>query len=156
VTGRGELAPAAEHATADVTVRITPGLALRLATRDEAAWKEIEVAGDTEFAQAVNYVARNLQWDLEEDLSRLFGDVAAHRMAEAGRTLSRWGGQSAENVGRSLAEYWTEEAPLIARARDVADFNRAVDALRDDVARLEKRVEPLSNRQGTKTPRKSG
>jgi ubiquinone biosynthesis protein UbiJ len=150
VTGRGELAPAAEHATADVTVRITPGLALRLATRDEAAWKEIEVAGDTEFAQAVNYVARNLQWDLEEDLSRLFGDVAAHRMAEAGRTLSRWGSQSAENVGRSLAEYWTEEDPLIAGAREVEEFNRAVDALRDDVARLEKRLDHLSRQDGMK------
>ena len=45
------------------------------------------------------------------------------------------------NTGRSFAEYWTEEQPLIAGARDIEAFNRAVDQLRDDAARLEKRIE---------------
>ena len=38
---------------------------------------------------------------------------------------------------------WTEERPLIAAARDLGEFNRDVDTLRDDVARLEKRIEIL-------------
>ena len=41
----------------------------------------------------------------------------------------------------------TEEQPLIAGARDLEQFSRAVDQLRDDTARLEKRLENLSNRQ---------
>jgi ubiquinone biosynthesis protein UbiJ len=151
----GEVAPAARDAVPAVTIRLTPGLMLRLAARDEAAWREIEVAGDTDFGSAVNRVARNLRWDVEEDLSRVFGDIAAHRMAESGRTLRRWGEQAAENTGRAFAEYWTEERPVIAAARDLEDFSRAVDQLRDDVARFEKRLEYFINRQDAKTPKKN-
>jgi ubiquinone biosynthesis protein UbiJ len=73
-------------------------------------------------------------------------------MAESGRTLRRWGEQALLNTGRSFAEYWTEERPLIASARDLDDFNRTVDELRDDVARFEKRVEKFLNRQVAPIP----
>ena len=143
----GQVVPAATDSLPAVTIRLTPGLLLRLAARDEAAWREIEAAGDADFATAINHVARNLRWDVEEDLSRVFGDIAAHRMAESGRTLRRWGEQALENTGRSFAEYWTEEQPLIAGARDLEAFNRAVDEVRDDVARLEKRLALFANRE---------
>lgn len=146
VLDSGEVAIADADAAPVVTARLTPGLMLRLAARDETAWQDVEIAGDTDFAAAIHHLARNLRWDLEEDLSRVFGDIAAHRMAETGRTLNRWGAQALENTGRAFAEYWTEEQPLIAGKRDLDDFNRAVDALRDDVARLEKRIENLSRR----------
>ena len=148
----GEFRRAAADAEPAVTIRLTPGLMLRIAARDEAAWREIEFAGDADFGAAINRVARNLRWDVEEDLSRVFGDIAARRMTETGRTLRRWGEQAVENTGRSFAEYWTEERPLIAAARDLEAFSRAVDQLRDDAARFEKRLEILLNRQGAKTP----
>lgn len=146
VLENGEVS-AARAETTDVTIRISPGIALRLLARDDSVWKDIDVTGDAEFAAAVNQVWRNLQWDIEEDLALVFGDIAAHRMAEAGRTLDRWRAQSFDNLARSFAEYWTEEQPLIARARDVEQFNREVDELRDDAARLEKRIEELASRQ---------
>lgn len=142
----GAVAPATPGAIPDATVRLTPGLALRLSARDETAWREVEAAGDVEFVAVVSQVARNLRWDIEEDLSRVFGDIAAHRMAETGRGLRRWGGQALENTGRSFAEYWTEEQPLLAGAHEVERFNRAVDQLRDDVARLEKRIDQAAGR----------
>jgi ubiquinone biosynthesis protein UbiJ len=143
----GEVAAADAAAAPVVTARLTPGLMLRLAARDETAWQDVEISGDTDFAAAIHHVVRNLRWDVEEDLSRVFGDIAAHRMAESARTLNRWGEQALENTGRAFAEYWTEERPLIAGKRDLDEFNRAVDALRDDVARLEERIENLSRRR---------
>jgi ubiquinone biosynthesis protein UbiJ len=143
VVENGEIIAAASAAAPDVTLRVTPGLLLRLAARDENAWREIDIAGDADFASAIHHVARNLRWDIEEDLSRVFGDITAHRMAEAGRTVRRWGEQAADNTARSFAEYWTEEQPLIAARRDLEAFSRSVDQLRDDLARLEKRVEFL-------------
>jgi ubiquinone biosynthesis protein UbiJ len=140
----GEVAPAADGTVPAATVRLSPGLALRLAARDERAWREIEIEGDTDFAAAIHHVARNLRWDVEEDLARVLGDVAAHRMAETGRAFQRWSEQAAANTGRAFAEYWTEEQPLIAAARDLEAFARAVDELRDDAARLEKRIEQLT------------
>lgn len=147
VLSSGEIAAAAPGVTPSVTLRLTPGLVLRVAARDENAWREVEVIGDADFAAAINQLVRQLRWDIEEDLSRFFGDVAAHRMAETGRAFRRWGSETAGHMGRSLADYWTEEDPLIASAAEIADFNRAADTLRDDVARLEKRIEALSNRQ---------
>lgn len=153
VVENGEITAAAVSVTPNVTLRLTPGLLVRLAARDENAWREIDMAGDADFASAIHYVARNLRWDVEEDLSRVFGDIAAHRMAETGKTIRRWGEQAADNTARSFAEYWTEEQPLIAARRDLDEFGRAVDQLRDDTARLEKRIEHHLNRQGAKTPR---
>lgn len=150
VLDSGEVVMAAADAAPAVTIKLTPGLMLRLAAREETAWREIEVSGDTDFAAVINHLARNLRWDVEEDLSRVFGDIAAHRMAETGRTFQRWGERALENTGRSFTEYWTEEQPLIAGAHDLEAYNRAVDQLRDDAARLEKRVEQLLNRQDAK------
>ena len=142
----GEVAPAAADAVPAATVRLGPGLMLRIAASDESAWQEVDITGDTDLATAIHHVARNLRWDVEEDLARVFGNVVAHRMAESGRTLQRWGKQAADNTGRSFAEYWTEEQPLIAAARDLEEFSRAVDVLRDDAARLEKRIERLGRK----------
>jgi len=142
----GEVAPAAADAVPAATVKLGPGLMLRIAARDESAWREVDITGDTDLATVIHHVARNLRWDVEEDLARVFGDVVAHRMAESGRTLQRWGRQAADNTGRSFAEYWTEEQPLIAAARDLEEFSRAVDELRDDAARLEKRIERLGRK----------
>lgn len=155
VLSNGEVAAAASGVTPSVTLRLTPGLVLRLAAHDENAWREVELVGDAEFGAAINQLVRQLRWDVEEDLSRFFGDVAAHRLAETGRSFRRWGEQTAEHAGRSLADYWTEEDPLITRAPEVARFNREVDALRDDVARLEKRLENLLNHQAAKPAKDS-
>lgn len=145
ILGSGELSPAPPEAVPRVTIALTPGVLLRVLARDESVWNEIAVTGDTEFATSLNYVWRNLRWDIEEDLARVFGDIAAHRMIETGRTLDRWRVQSFDSVARSFAEYWTEEQPLIAHARDIEQFNRDVDRLRDDAARLEKRIERLTS-----------
>jgi ubiquinone biosynthesis protein UbiJ len=77
-------------------------------------------------------------------------------MMQTGETLRQWGAQAGDNLARSFAEYWTEEQPLIARASDVEKFNRDVDRLRDDVARLEKRVENLLNRQDATSATRNG
>ena len=151
----GEVSAAPGGATASVTLRLTPGLLLRLAARDDNAWREVEVIGDSDFAVAINQLVRQLRWDVEEDLSRLFGDIGAHRLVQTGRSFQRWGQQTARHVGRSMADYWTEEDPLIASAAELAAFYQAVDRARDDVARLEKRMENVLNRQSTKNARKN-
>ena len=147
VLDSGEVAAAPAAAAPAVTLKLSPGLMLRLAARDEAAWTQVETSGDTDFAATIGQLARDLRWDFEEDLSRVFGDIAAHRIAETGRALQRWGGESLENLARAFAEYWTEQDPLIVPAPELEEFNRAVDTVRDDLARLEKRIERLSRQR---------
>ncbi len=146
----GATTAASTEIAPDVTLRLTPGVMLRLAARDASAWHDIAVEGDPPLAAALHHIARNIRWDVEEDLSRVFGDIAAHRMVETGRKLDTWGRQGADNLARSFAEYWTEEQPLIAARADIEQFNLEVDALRDDVARLEKRIEQLTSASATR------
>jgi ubiquinone biosynthesis protein UbiJ len=47
----------------------------------------VKIEGDVQLAAEVGWLAENLRWDAEEDLSRLIGDAPAHALAEAGRRL---------------------------------------------------------------------
>ena len=142
----GEVTPASAGTTPDATLTVTPALLLRMATRDDTAWRDITVDGDTALAAAVNHLWRHLRWDVEEDLSRVFGDVAAHRMTGSAQAMAQWAKMSGENLMRSFTEYWTEERPAVAAANDLAGFAADVDRLRDDLARLEKRISKLAAR----------
>ncbi|HAF55015.1 MAG TPA: hypothetical protein DCL01_07325, partial [Thauera sp.] len=74
------------------------------------------------------------------DLSRVLGDIAAHRLVAGGRRLAAEGRRSLERAGGSLAEYVTEEAPLLVPRAALPGFAQEVVALRDAVGRLDKRV----------------
>ena len=139
----GEVATALPGAVRDLDVRISPFLLPRLAAHDEAAFREIEMLGDMELAQEVSFLAKNLTWDAEEDLSRVVGDVAAHRMATAARALRDWGADAGLRIAQGAAEYWTEESALIASRVKVDTFVNGVAELRDAVERLEKRIDKL-------------
>jgi len=142
----GEVAPAPAGAVPDATLTVTPGLLLRMAARDDTAWRDIAIDGDTVLAGAVHHLWRHLRWDAEEDLSRVFGDIAAHRMADSARALGQWARISGENLARSFTEYVTEERPSVAATHDIRRFAADVDLLRDDLARLEKRITRLAAR----------
>jgi ubiquinone biosynthesis protein UbiJ len=110
----------------------------------DAVMRAARIEGSAEFAEALGFVIRNLRWDAEEDLSKIVGDIAAHRIVAGSREFAGWQQQAAQNFAANLAEYFTEEQPLIARQGDIAAFSGDIDRLRDDVARLEKRLQRLT------------
>lgn len=136
----GEMTAAVAGVANDLEVRIAPPLLPRLAAREEAAWNEVGMVGDPEFGREISFIARNLSWDVEEDLSKWMGDVAAHRAVSAARGLHRWGRDAAIRLAQGAAEYWTEEAPLIASRVKVATFTEEVARLREDLDRLAARI----------------
>jgi len=143
VQSTGEVTAALPGTPEDLAVRLWPFLVPRLAAGEEAAFREIEMQGDAELAQEVSFLARNLTWDYEEDLSKVIGDIAAHRLAGAARGLARWSREAALRSAQGAAEYWTEESPLVASRVKVESFVHGVSELRDGVDRLEKRLERL-------------
>ena len=145
ITGSGLLDRAQAETANALVVKLSPGALPLVLARDETARKRVEIEGSADLAGAVDYLFRHLSWDFEEDLSGVFGDIVAHRLASGGKALATWPRDAALRLAESLAEYWTEEQPLLARPTDVESFCRDVDALRDDVARLEKRVAYLSH-----------
>ena len=152
IRDNGEVGDAAPDGPRDSAFALTPGVALRILAADPNAWREVQMSGDTELAREILFVAQHLRWDAEEDLSRVFGDIAAHRMVQAAGDLKHWQQRAADSIARSAVAYWTDEQPLIATRPDVERFVREVDALRDDVARVEKRIENLAPRVASGKP----
>ena len=139
----GEVARAVASAGRDLDVRISPFLLPRLAAGEDAAYREIQMSGDMELAHEISAIARVLDWDFEEDLSHVVGDIAAHRIGGGIRAARRWSRDAALRMAQGASEYWTEEQPLIATRVKVEDFVAEVARLRDDVERLDKRIAHL-------------
>ncbi len=103
----------------------------------EALAPHLALEGDLLVAAALADVARSARWDFEEDLSRVTGDVIAHRIGRAvrgfGAALRGFDARSSDAVSRKLT---TAGGPLIGRP-EFAQFSDALASLSDRVARLE-------------------
>lgn len=143
----GLLSATVAGASADVVCVVPPSLLPRLAFQDEAAYGQIQTSGDAALLAEIFYLSRNLRWDAAEDLSRVTGDIAAERIVQLVTGKHRQLRDTALNLSQALAEYWTEERPLLAKPEQVASFVQQVDGLRDDVARLEQRLAKLTSRK---------
>jgi ubiquinone biosynthesis protein UbiJ len=140
----GALREAAADVSADASCTIPPSLLPRLALRDENAFKQIESAGDAALLTEIFFLARNLRWDAAEDLSRVTGDIAAERIVQFAKAKQQQVHDTALNLSQALAEYWTEEHPLLAKPQQLVAFAQQVDGLRDEVEQLEQRIQQLS------------
>jgi ubiquinone biosynthesis accessory factor UbiJ len=140
----GNLVTAGETNVPDTTVTITPSLLLRLLAKDEAANRQINIEGDIHLATELAKVFSNMRWDYEDDLSRLIGDIPAHKIGAFTRGAAKSVKETGRNVTEMLSEYWQEETPLIAKKRHVEQFNAQVDTLSADVARFEKKLAKLT------------
>lgn len=108
-----------------------------------AAAGELEVTGDTEFAQEFLRLLREADFDVEEWLSGYLGDIAAHRAGQFLRSAFGYGRRVAETLTLDTAEYLREETRDLVHAEEVAQWNGAVDRLRADADRLEARLNRL-------------
>lgn len=121
---------------------LLPGQADALQSLVRAA----RIDGDADFAHAISAVAGNLRWDIEEDLSKLVGDAAAVQLVAGARALVREVQTARTKLAGNVAEYFLEEQPQLVRPRQIDALGAAVRTLRDDLARLDKRVALLESR----------
>jgi ubiquinone biosynthesis protein UbiJ len=89
VTPAGLLDLAGEDAVPDLTLVLTEESPFALAQHVIKGDKPpVRVEGDVQLAAEVNWLADNVRWDVEEDLSRIVGDTPAHLLMETGRKMS--------------------------------------------------------------------
>lgn len=141
----GSLCMAGETVKADAIVHIPPSLAMRLLAKDEAAKSYIKVDGDILLATEVSKVLQLMRWDIEEDLSKAVGDIAAFKIGEISKNTFAEAKKQTINVAEMVTEYWQEEINILAKKRHVEQFIQYVDTLRNDVERFEKRLEKLAS-----------
>ncbi|HEU4351865.1 MAG TPA: hypothetical protein VFR66_08295 [Burkholderiales bacterium] len=133
----------AGSAEPSLTMTFKPQLLSVLARGEEHVMKAVEVSGNDRLAAEVLVLARHLRWDAEEALSRLIGDIAAHRLAGAGRAFAAWHVDAARRLIAALGDYLTDEKQLLARRAELGALGESLAQLRDGIARLDKRIKQL-------------
>jgi ubiquinone biosynthesis protein UbiJ len=109
---------------------------------------DVAISGDAQLAERFRELGRLLRPDPEEELALLVGDVAAHRLGRLARSALRLPRRAARTTLMNLAEYLGHERGDLVPRREGEQFLRGVDSLREDVDRLEVRLERLARRRG--------
>jgi ubiquinone biosynthesis protein UbiJ len=103
VTPAGLVEWCPEVETCDLRVRMVAanpaGLALGALT---GSMPPLDIEGDAQFATDVDWLAKNLRWDLAADLERLFGPTVAHEIERVGSMFAQ-GLRSAVESATALA-----------------------------------------------------
>lgn len=140
----GSLATAPDKTLADATVHIPPSLGMRLISGDAQAKSLIKIDGDMHLATEVSKVLQQMRWDIEEDISHVVGDIAAFKLGEVSKSMFAQVKKQSTDLADMVTEYWQEEKNILAKKKHVTQFNDAVDTLRHDVDRFEKRLEKIT------------
>lgn len=107
---------------------------------------DVRIEGDAELAQRFRELALLLRPDVEEELARLLGDTAAHRLWRAAQLMLGFGRRAADTAVRNVAEYLAHERGDLVPRAEADQFLAGVDRLREDADRLEARLALLEAR----------
>jgi ubiquinone biosynthesis protein UbiJ len=106
---------------------------------------DVDLTGDAATAQRFQKLLDLAQPDIEEELSRIIGDVAAHRLAEIARGVGKWARDARATMGGNIREYLQEESRDLPTRYEVDRFTQQVGTLRDDVERIAARLNRLES-----------
>ena len=137
-----ELSP--EHdAEPDVVITGSLVTLALLAGEDSIRDGSLDLTGDAATAQAFQQLLTHAQPDIEEELSGVIGDTAAHGLGKVARGVGRWARESRSIMRDNIREYLQEESRDVPSRYEVEQFSKGVNTLRDDVDRLATRIEHL-------------
>ena len=132
-------------AAPSVTIHVKLADLPLIAQNRERAFSYVRIEGDAEFANTISGLSRGLRWEPEHDLERLFGPIAANRLAGGARSAVSHARAGGRRLAENLAEFLVEERPVLARPSGVEAFGADVVRLRDDVERAAKRIARLES-----------
>jgi ubiquinone biosynthesis accessory factor UbiJ len=135
---------------ANATLTGTPLSFLRLVgPSPEAAFRggTVQIQGDAEVAQTFSELLKQARPDVEEELSRVIGDVAAHQVGNVARSALSFARRASDTLRQNVAEYLQEESRDLPSRTEADEFIAGVDKLRDDAERCEARLSLLEKRR---------
>lgn len=106
----------------------------------------LELTGDPVLADDFQRLLTFAKPDIEEELSGIVGDAAAHRLGKIARGVSHWSREARSTMGENIREYLQEESRDLPSRYEADRFAKGVSALRDDVDRLEARIKRIGSR----------
>lgn len=104
---------------------------------------EIKIHGDVQFAKQLQVVLEGFDFDWEQQLANITGDVIAQPLAHGMKQGFSWLRDTTQSLSLTTSEYLREEAQLLPDKIQIEDFMSDVDKLRADIDRLEARIKRL-------------
>ena len=127
---------------ADVTMTLQPSIdaAFAMLQKGPAGLQShLRIEGDVLLAAALGEISRSLRWEVEEDLSRVMGDVLAHRLVGlAGAAISALR-DVGDRVGAGFARHWSVEDPVLVTRIEMAGHSADLSSLESRLSALERR-----------------
>lgn len=131
----------------DVRLTVRPGQWAALMSTDMAQrMSAVRIDGDAALAQVLAELARDLRWDVEDELASLMGDIPARRLVRGSENLLASLRDSAWRLAQNGSEYLTHEAAVLATPYQLQQWSEQVSRLRDDAERSAKRLAWLTQR----------
>ena len=131
----------------EIILPATAPLALLQGQGREAMMREAHITGGADFAEALGFVLRNLDWDAEEDLSRVVGDIVAHRFVRTAGDFAAAQAEGARRLVENIEEYLRYEQPAGIDKAALAAFAGEVGSLKQETDDLERRLAALELRR---------
>ncbi len=128
---------------ADVSIKGSPAALLGMITAEKVGAGDVEIIGNVGMAHNLQSILKRMDVDWEEYLSQIIGDIAAHKVGNFLRGMSQLAKTSAKTIGLDISEYLRYERKTLLDKSELDEFNHAVDKIRNDVERLQKRIERL-------------
>lgn len=133
----------------EVDVRITgaPFTLLRLLLQEQpllANNPQVSITGEIGTAQQLLELIRELNTDWEEQIAQWLGDIPAHYLTGSFRQVQEYTQDRFNTLQLNLSEYLQEEARHLPNPIEMELFLDTIDTLRDDLERLEQRIQRLT------------
>ena len=136
---------------ADTTISGTPIALIKLGLASDSQAEmfagDVTITGDLKLGRQFNQLFESLDLDWEEQLSKITGDMAAHTLGNISRSLFSWNNRNTNSMKMNMGEYLQEEIRYIPSQNEVDGFMQDVNALRNDVSRLEARLKKIEQQK---------
>ena len=106
---------------------------------------EVKISGDVELGQQFKKALDGLDIDWEEHLSRITGDLIAHKTGHFFREITQWWHNNRQHAQDNSREYLQQEMEILPMGEEAEVFYSEIEQLRDDTARLEARIRRLDS-----------
>ena len=109
------------------------------------------LTGNVQIAESFAELLRLALPEPEALLADFVGDMPAHAIGQAARSLGGFTERAGRAFEQNVAEYLQEESPTLVPPSLARRFLAEVDRIRDDVERAERRIELIERRLGRRS-----
>ncbi len=100
----------------------------------------LEIIGDVQLGQRLQQLFSEIEFDWEELLAPIIGDIATNQFGEGVRAANDFIARCIDSLAYSSGEFLREELKITPTKQEIAYFIDHVEKLRDTVERLDARL----------------